>query len=242
MSPHCQLHLSRAVLALASTQPLLAAVASPASLLLQPFSGFLQRHHTQQQQHTSCVHQHVHHTGRQQQQHYEELPATPESAQSQLSTQWRHLEQLHRHRLSAHTCSSSSLWPAQTDSLCSHNRSASKCAVTVAPGSSNVLRLATPHFSQLPGSCNSWLQHTAGFSSQSISSSGGADSTSSTKTSNTTTTTSNSGSTSTSSSASADSWVVRYLPAGCVPYAHLMRLDKPIGSWLLAWPGLWCVV
>lgn len=34
---------------------------------------------------------------------------------------------------------------------------------------------------------------------------------------------------------------MRVLPAACVPYAQLMRLDKPIGSWLLAWPGLWSI-
>ena len=29
------------------------------------------------------------------------------------------------------------------------------------------------------------------------------------------------------------------LPAAAWPYAQLMRLDKPIGTWLLAWPGFW---
>ena len=29
------------------------------------------------------------------------------------------------------------------------------------------------------------------------------------------------------------------LPAPAWPYAQLMRLDKPIGTWLLAWPGFW---
>jgi 4-hydroxybenzoate polyprenyltransferase len=33
----------------------------------------------------------------------------------------------------------------------------------------------------------------------------------------------------------------RLLPPLLVPYAELMRLDKPVGSWLLAWPGLWSV-
>jgi len=33
-------------------------------------------------------------------------------------------------------------------------------------------------------------------------------------------------------------WVAR-LPAGFRPYALLMRLDRPIGSWLLFLPGLW---
>ena len=32
------------------------------------------------------------------------------------------------------------------------------------------------------------------------------------------------------------------LPSSLLPYAHLMRLDKPIGTWLLAWPGLWWVM
>ncbi len=36
----------------------------------------------------------------------------------------------------------------------------------------------------------------------------------------------------------ADGWVAR-LPQGWRPYALLMRLDRPIGSWLLFLPGLW---
>lgn len=36
----------------------------------------------------------------------------------------------------------------------------------------------------------------------------------------------------------ADGWVAR-LPEGWRPYALLMRLDRPIGSWLLFLPGLW---
>ena len=36
----------------------------------------------------------------------------------------------------------------------------------------------------------------------------------------------------------AGGWVAR-LPAGSRPYALLMRLDRPIGSWLLFLPGLW---
>mmetsp|Transcript_21466 Transcript_21466/g.64406 ORF Transcript_21466/g.64406 Transcript_21466/m.64406 type:complete len:588 (-) Transcript_21466:108-1871(-) len=31
------------------------------------------------------------------------------------------------------------------------------------------------------------------------------------------------------------------LPAAALPYAHLMRLDKPIGTWLLAWPCAWSI-
>ncbi|KAF5199913.1 hypothetical protein FRX31_010500, partial [Thalictrum thalictroides] len=32
------------------------------------------------------------------------------------------------------------------------------------------------------------------------------------------------------------SWIDLYLPKSVRPYAHLARLDKPIGTWLLAWP------
>lgn len=35
------------------------------------------------------------------------------------------------------------------------------------------------------------------------------------------------------------SWVDVYLPASVRPYALLARLDKPIGTWLLAWPCMW---
>jgi 4-hydroxybenzoate polyprenyltransferase len=31
------------------------------------------------------------------------------------------------------------------------------------------------------------------------------------------------------------------LPASWIPYAHLSRLEKPIGSWLLAWPCFWSI-
>src|SRR5205809_1671279 len=31
------------------------------------------------------------------------------------------------------------------------------------------------------------------------------------------------------------------LPAGMRPYASLMRLDRPIGTWLLYWPCAWSV-
>ncbi|WIA35236.1 hypothetical protein OEZ86_003698 [Tetradesmus obliquus] len=48
-------------------------------------------------------------------------------------------------------------------------------------------------------------------------------------------------SSSSSSSTPGGSWVERALPTPVVPYAQLMRLDKPIGSWLLAWPGLWSI-
>ncbi|MBM3542715.1 MAG: 4-hydroxybenzoate octaprenyltransferase, partial [Alphaproteobacteria bacterium] len=36
-------------------------------------------------------------------------------------------------------------------------------------------------------------------------------------------------------------WVDRLLPAWAVPYAQLMRLDRPIGTWLLLFPGLWSI-
>ena len=31
------------------------------------------------------------------------------------------------------------------------------------------------------------------------------------------------------------------LPRGWRPFASLMRLDRPIGAWLLFWPGAWSV-
>jgi 4-hydroxybenzoate polyprenyltransferase len=34
-------------------------------------------------------------------------------------------------------------------------------------------------------------------------------------------------------------WVERYLPAATRPYARLARLDRPIGTWLLLFPGWW---
>jgi 4-hydroxybenzoate polyprenyltransferase len=35
------------------------------------------------------------------------------------------------------------------------------------------------------------------------------------------------------------SWVDRLLPAPLLPYAKLIRLDRPIGWWLLLWPCWW---
>src|SRR3982751_4082644 len=32
------------------------------------------------------------------------------------------------------------------------------------------------------------------------------------------------------------------LPAAVRPYASLIRLDRPIGAWLLFWPGAWSVM
>jgi len=37
----------------------------------------------------------------------------------------------------------------------------------------------------------------------------------------------------------ADDWVERHLPASARPYARLARLDRPIGTWLLLFPGWW---
>src|SRR6516164_901311 len=34
-------------------------------------------------------------------------------------------------------------------------------------------------------------------------------------------------------------WVERYLTARVRPYARLARLDRPIGTWLLLFPGWW---
>ncbi|OEU23711.1 4-hydroxybenzoate polyprenyl transferase [Fragilariopsis cylindrus CCMP1102] len=34
-------------------------------------------------------------------------------------------------------------------------------------------------------------------------------------------------------------WVDNYLPSSLRPYAHLSRMDKPIGTWLLLWPCYW---
>jgi 4-hydroxybenzoate polyprenyltransferase len=34
-------------------------------------------------------------------------------------------------------------------------------------------------------------------------------------------------------------WVERYLPTRLRPYARLARLDRPIGTWLLLFPGWW---
>lgn len=39
---------------------------------------------------------------------------------------------------------------------------------------------------------------------------------------------------------SSKGWVTTLLPPAAQPYAKLMRLDAPIGTWLLLWPGYWC--
>ncbi|KAK9806808.1 hypothetical protein WJX72_003516 [[Myrmecia] bisecta] len=36
-------------------------------------------------------------------------------------------------------------------------------------------------------------------------------------------------------------WLVRRCPPSLLPYAQLMRLDKPVGAWLLAWPCFWSI-
>jgi 4-hydroxybenzoate polyprenyltransferase len=36
-------------------------------------------------------------------------------------------------------------------------------------------------------------------------------------------------------------WADRYAPAGLVPYIRLARLDRPIGTWLLLFPGWWAI-
>ena len=36
-------------------------------------------------------------------------------------------------------------------------------------------------------------------------------------------------------------WLDRYAPAPARPYARLMRLDRPIGTWLLLLPGWWAL-
>src|ERR1700689_180631 len=34
-------------------------------------------------------------------------------------------------------------------------------------------------------------------------------------------------------------WADRYAPPGLRPYVRLARLDRPIGTWLLLFPGWW---
>jgi 4-hydroxybenzoate polyprenyltransferase len=38
------------------------------------------------------------------------------------------------------------------------------------------------------------------------------------------------------------SWVYRLLPASAWPYAQLARWERPIGWWLLMWPGWWSIM
>ena len=39
----------------------------------------------------------------------------------------------------------------------------------------------------------------------------------------------------------AGDWTDRYAPAGVRPYIRLARLDRPIGTWLLLFPGWWAI-
>lgn len=39
-----------------------------------------------------------------------------------------------------------------------------------------------------------------------------------------------------------ESWVHRLSPDFAWPYLQLMRADRPIGIWLLLWPGLWSIM
>ena len=41
---------------------------------------------------------------------------------------------------------------------------------------------------------------------------------------------------------SSDSFVDRFFPKGLIPYLKLARVDRPIGTWLLLFPGLWGIV
>ena len=36
-------------------------------------------------------------------------------------------------------------------------------------------------------------------------------------------------------------WAARFAPAALVPYIRLARLDRPIGTWLLLFPGWWAI-
>ena len=36
--------------------------------------------------------------------------------------------------------------------------------------------------------------------------------------------------------------LIRWLPQCAQPYALLARFDRPIGWWLLFWPGAWAVL
>ncbi|KAJ7547742.1 hypothetical protein O6H91_08G101700 [Diphasiastrum complanatum] len=38
-----------------------------------------------------------------------------------------------------------------------------------------------------------------------------------------------------------ESWIVSILPKRVRPFAYLARLDRPIGTWLLAWPCFWSI-
>ncbi|MBF0335592.1 MAG: 4-hydroxybenzoate octaprenyltransferase, partial [Alphaproteobacteria bacterium] len=36
-------------------------------------------------------------------------------------------------------------------------------------------------------------------------------------------------------------WIDRLIPAAARPYLRLMRIDRPIGTWLLLFPGWWSI-
>src|SRR5690606_20689240 len=36
-------------------------------------------------------------------------------------------------------------------------------------------------------------------------------------------------------------WIDRFMPATVRPYLRLARLDRPIGTWLLLFPGWWAI-
>src|SRR5882757_11226809 len=38
-----------------------------------------------------------------------------------------------------------------------------------------------------------------------------------------------------------DDWAARHAPVALLPYIRLARLDRPIGSWLLLFPGWWAI-
>jgi 4-hydroxybenzoate polyprenyltransferase len=41
--------------------------------------------------------------------------------------------------------------------------------------------------------------------------------------------------------AAPDNWVDKWAPVSTQPYLRLMRADRPIGTWLLFWPGAWAI-
>ncbi len=38
-----------------------------------------------------------------------------------------------------------------------------------------------------------------------------------------------------------DDWAARHAPVALLPYIRLARLDRPIGTWLLLFPGWWAI-
>lgn len=37
-------------------------------------------------------------------------------------------------------------------------------------------------------------------------------------------------------------WTLRWAPPALEPYLRLARLDRPVGTWLLLWPGYWAMI